>query len=478
MSHRSRTLSAPGSLLWTLVLFCLACSPEANDRPWNVLVIVADDLGVDLLGAYGRGSDVPATPSLDALAAQGVLFRKAWTNPLCSSTRATIQTGRYSFRTEIGWIVVDSGRGLSAEETTLPEVLSSRAPTPYATGAFGKWHLGSRSDGGVRAPNLAGYSHFEGTLFNLGPGPRAYFDWRKHTNGQETHSTRYATTDTVDSALGWIRTASEPWFAYVAFHAPHVPVHAPPQTLHTVDLKNAAPPDADPWPYARAMIEAMDTEIGRLLGGIRPQARARTVILFLGDNGTGSGITRPPFLPSHAKPSLYEGGIHVPLIVSGAIVEQPGRESTALVNSTDLFSTVAELAGVKTSALASEGKPLDSVSLVPYLENPETPPRRKTVFAEKFFPNHQPPKKWAYAIRDQRYKLIRTQGAMPEKLKGRWSPSVPGPEEFYDLERDPFERMNLISGRPLSASARESYEELQRRLEALLEGRSVIAAAP
>jgi arylsulfatase A-like enzyme len=199
------------------------------------------------------------------------------------------------------------------------------------------------------------------------------------------------------------------------------------------------------------------------------------VILFLGDNGTGSSITRPPFLPSHAEPSPYEGGIHVPLIVSGAIVKEPGRESTALVNSTDLFSTVAELAGVTRSALDSLGKPLDSVSLVPYLENPEAPPRRKTVFAEKFFPNHQPPKKWAYAIRDQRYKLIRTQGTMPPTLKSRWSPSVPGPEEFYDLEQDPFEQTNLLTGEPLSAPARESYEELQKSVETLLDGRSVVA---
>ncbi len=134
----------------------LACAEREADRiPWNVLILVADDLGVNLVGAYAKGADPAPTPNIDALAARGVLFRRAWSNPLCSPTRATIQTGRYSFRTGIGWLipVLHKGPALDPSKMTLPDLLGSRAG--YATAAFGKWHLGNRSNGGMLSPIVA-----------------------------------------------------------------------------------------------------------------------------------------------------------------------------------------------------------------------------------------------------------------------------------------------------------------------------------
>jgi arylsulfatase A-like enzyme len=443
------------------ILGAAGCGPRTE--PWNVLIVVADDLGADLVRAYGEGEDPASTPNIDALAARGVLFRRAWANPLCSPTRATIQTGRYSFRTGIGWLVSPrEGRGLPDREVTLAELVQS-APVPYRTGAFGKWHVGTSK----RSPNQAGYARFEGTLYNLGNKDGAYYSWSKVVQGRSERSTRYVTTDTADSARSWIESSAEPWLAYVAFHAPHSPYHGPPQTLHSVDLSRAHP-RRNPRPYVKAMVEAMDGEIGRLLEGIEPEVLERTAIFFLSDNGSALG--------GRAKSTLYERGVRVPFIVSGPVVTDPGRESLALVSTADLFATVSELAGVDLGRLRSPG-PRDSVSLLLYLRDPAAPSRRQTVFAEKFFPNRWPPEVWDYAVRNDRYKLIRVEGEKPPIPDLRPYPFLRRPEELYDLEMDPLERDDLLARGELSLEARSAYEELDAELERLLAGRSPLQRA-
>jgi hypothetical protein len=138
-------------------------------------------------------------------------------------------------------------------------------------------------------------------------------------------------------------------------------------------------------PYYRAMIEAVDTEIGRLLTGIGPSLD-QTSVIFLGDNGTPSNVVLPPLDPEHSKGRLYEGGIRVPMIVSGPRVVTPGV-SAALVNATDLFATVAEIAGVDPQTVLPAGTALDSVSFAPYLGDPALPSIRQTNFSEVFLPN-------------------------------------------------------------------------------------------
>src|SRR5262249_8385783 len=142
------------------------------------------------------------------------------------------------------------------------------------------------------------------------------------------------------------------------------------------------PTGNDPRPYFKATVEALDTEIGRLLAGIAAPERARTTVLFLGDNGTDSCVQQPPFW--NAKGTLYEGGIHVPLIASGYAV--PARaECASPVNACAVFATVAELAGVDLRATVP-GLTLDSVSLVPCFGAPDFAPRR-FAYAETFTPN-------------------------------------------------------------------------------------------
>ncbi len=375
-SQRARAASSPGAL-----------GGVDDLLSGNVLLLIADDLGVDQLAAYGIGSDLPPTPNLDQMAAEGVLFRNAWSQPVCSPTRATIQTGRYAFRTTIGGVINTSSNepGLSLDEVTLPEMLDLGTGARYAHAMIGKWHLGTSQVGGALAPDLAGYGYFAGTL---GGQLGSYTNWQRWVNGVANPTNAYATSVCVDDALDWIHARQgEPWMCVVGFQAPHAPFHAPPANLHTQSLPPVVPPTscagngADPRPFYKAMVQALDTEIGRLLAGLPAGERARTTVLFLGDNGSESCTQAPP--SGRAKTTLYEGGVHVPLLASGYRVGQ--GECAALVNTTDVFATIADLAGVDLSATLP-GVVLDSVSFVRCLADPGLE-LREWLFAETFDQN-------------------------------------------------------------------------------------------
>jgi arylsulfatase A-like enzyme len=267
-------------------------------------------------------------------------------------------------------------------------------------------------------------------------------------NGVSSTSTVYATTAVVDSALAWIQGTSEPWFCYLAFNAPHYPYHVPPAGLHHEDLSGLSPVTS-PRPFYKAALEALDAELGRLLDGIGWPAD--TVVIFVGDNGTPPVTTIAPFLPAHAKPTVYEGGVNVPLVVVGPLVPS-GAQCLALVNTTDLFATIAGLARVD-PALWLSHTTLDSVSLLPYLSDPGRPSERWFAYAERFrplgatgaVPNAQ------RAIRDAQYKLVSKDSTL----------------EFYDLSADPFELSNLLPG-GLSTAQALRFDALLAQQETLI----------
>jgi arylsulfatase A-like enzyme len=350
----------------------------------NVLIVLADDLGVDWVGRYGSPI-APPTPNLDRLAADGVTFWNAWSPPMCSPARACVQTGRYGFRNGVGSNVTPTG-ALALSELTLPEALDLAEPGGGAAchALFGKWHLGSSAVGGLLSPNLAGWGRFAGSATHAGAlaGGEDYFHWTKVTDGVAGLVDAYVTTVNVDDALAWIGARSEPWLCMVALVSVHTPVHAPPSELHAIDLSGAGPPKLDPLPYMQAMIQAMDTEIGRLLAAVDP---ATTTVIFAADNGTSEFLTLPPLDPLHAKNSLYQGGIRVPMIVRGPGVAVPGAICTAAVHLVDVFPTALELAGAAAS-LPPE-LVLDGISLVPYLADAGRPSLRATAFSEVFQPN-------------------------------------------------------------------------------------------
>lgn len=350
-------------------------APHGN--PHNVLLVILDDVGTDMLACYGEGGDLPPTPTLDSLASDGVLFRDAWASPLCSPTRALIQTGLHGYRNHIGALAQTTipGAYLPLELTTLPELLEDSAMT---SGFFGKWHLGDQEGSGyLLSPNLAGYEYYEGPLIGLHGN---YFEFIEVIDGAWHVVQNYSATEKVDDFLSWRAEAPEPWFATLSFDLAHAPYHAPPAHLHGVDLSGG-----DNRSLYKAMVQAADTELGRALAGLGKSLQ-RTTVIVLGDNGTPLDVTVPPFSGNHAKGTLYEGGVRVPLLVSGRAVKTSG-ESRALVNALDIFATVAEIAGVDPAQATGEGEPpVDSLSLLPYLEDPGAPSQRPFNLAELFCP--------------------------------------------------------------------------------------------
>lgn len=422
-------------------------APEEVFQP-NILVLVVDDVGVDFLAPWGFGTDLPYTPNIDALSAGGVRFTDAWAMPLCTPTRAALQTGRHGFRTGVGTLV-SASFALELAETTLPEMLDIGTGYAYAHGCFGKWHLGNPSVGGPLAPNLAGYSHFEGTVHNF-VLPDTFYDWAKVENGVTKPCSGYATSAVVNDTLGWIGAQSSPWFAMVNFHAPHWPWHTPPAHLYSTSLAHAPPPNIDPRPYAKAMMEAVDAEIGRLFAALGSSFED-TLVVLLADNGTDGLVVKPPFLPWKAKATIFEPGIRVPLIVSGPGVT-PGV-CAALVHVVDVFPTVAEAARVNLGLSLPDLK-IDGISLWPYLENPAAPSQRKLLYTEQFWPNgHNPPSNFDRTIRDERFKYV-------------WS-TVYG-HVLFDLKFDPFETVNLFDQPPLDPVAKRAFRKLKKGLLDLL----------
>ncbi len=434
------------TLFWPIALAMLA--PVAVAAPQdNVLFLIADDLGVDKVAAYGESLAPPPTPNLDALAARGVLFRNAYSNPWCSPTRACIQTGRYSFRTGVGRAVDFFARRpqgiLQPAEVTLPEMLDA-AGSGYTHAMIGKWHLDTLYTAGVLGPNQQGWSHYSGMLF----GFVNYTLWPRTVNGITATSTTYATSQIVDDAIGWIQQQTQPWVCGVSFNAPHSPWTLPPTGLYTrgPQFRDDAIPDV----YG-AMVEAMDMEIGRLLAALGPQL-AQTNVIFIGDNGTPFSATIPPTTTSGWKGSAREGGINVPLIVAGPSIQgTPGRVETALVDAVDLFATIAELCGVGTAAAATGA---DSISFVPHLMSGGVAPQRAFSYTESFSYNQVMSSGFA-AVRDPQFKLIR-----------RYS-TRGGVDELYDLVADPLETFNLLAAPMLTPEQSNAYSALQGEIARL-----------
>lgn len=386
--------------------------PTLNEHP-NILLVISDDLGLDASSGYQVGTDLPTTPTLDELAASGLIFDNAWATPLCSPTRATILTGRYGIRTG----VLSPDDSIPLAETSLQSFIDSNVPNTYTHAVIGKWHLSGRDNGGIDNPNLMGIDHFAGFQ---GGGVGDYFNWTLIENGRESSSDVYTTTRFVDLAIEWIAAQEAPWFAWLAFNAPHTPFHLPPPDLHDRDSLSPAQQeiDRDPLPYYLAAIEAMDREIGRLLDSFSADTRANTVIIYMGDNGSPRRVYQGS-PRQRGKGSVYQGGVAVPMIVSGRGVSRTGEREDALVSSVDLFATIADLAGAGTMAFN------DSLSFADLLSNASPGPRSYAyteVVSETLDRDE-------WAIRNDRYKLMR---------------QLPSPEELYDLLADPMEQENLL----------------------------------
>lgn len=371
----------------------VAAPPPRAAHP-NFLIILADDIGVDKLGAYAddvpgaRTADLPVTPQLDGLAQAGLRFTSAWAAPVCSPTRAMIQTGQYGFRTGVS-TTVPPGPGLASDAATFAQALVTSG---YTTGLFGKWHLGTQgvrgsddwrlADGQTMkdvadgpAPLRFGWQTYDG---NLDGRIDDYHGWtRVQSQGNDraviTQETRYATDVTTDVTLAWIQQQRGPWAAMVTYNAPHSDGEDRSYEADDIDPSCPARPRNDtPTAVYAALVQCLDDRVGKLINGIPAASLRDTVILFIGDNGTEKLVIDGPFLPTtgreYGKATAYETGVHVPYLVtsgqnwqeraaclaagatapcsySSGVVAQPGRVVKAPVSVVDVAATLTSLAG-------------------------------------------------------------------------------------------------------------------------------------
>jgi len=344
----------------------------------NVLFILADDLGYMDVGAYNPKTFYE-TPNIDALAKRSLQFMNGYAAcSVCSPTRASIMTGKYPPRTGMTDHTGGKRAGkllpaphaidLALEEYTIAEALRDAG---YANFFAGKWHMGS----GKYGPNGQG---FDPNLVSLGgsyfpPGNPAPLD----KVNDPKHTDRIA-----DDAVQFIKAhKSKPFFAYLPFNAVHVPIGARPELVEKYRKKQASAPK-DAWgtegankvrlvqnnPVYAAMIEQMDTAIGRVLSAIESNGIAdHTIIIFMSDNGglsTAEGHSTSNMPLRGGKGWLYEGGILEPMTVYVPGMTKPGSTTEVPVTSTDFYPTILELAGLP----LIPKQHIDGVSLVPLLQ--------------------------------------------------------------------------------------------------------------
>ena len=434
-------MNVPRSVPLKVAALLLLTALMASAQPSNVLLIIADDLGVDSFPLTAQpGASVPPMPNITALKNSGVLFTRAYAQPVCSPTRCCMLTGRNAFRTGIGvQLEGATSAQLQASEFTLPEAFAANAGLGYSLAMFGKWHLNAGAGTNDSPRTIGGWPYFSGTIAGAVPD---YFAWTKITNNVSQSITTYATTETINDAITWIGAqGTSPWFAWVALNAPHTPFHQPPLELHSYD---AAP--ATNRNYYEAMCEAMDTEVGRLLATVD---LAETTVIFIGDNGTPSNVIQAPFTSAHSKGTLYDGGTHVPLIIAGKGVIAPDRTSSVPVHCVDLYATILELAGIDIAATQPPGQTLDSQSLLPILQNSANPARY--AFMEQFGGSLTDSESGDSLVDPAGYRLIQFND---------------GHEEFYKTTTDLNETTTLLGSGTLTTADQAAYAALKLQLAA------------
>jgi len=428
------------------IVFFIACvlaidfgvvgrATESSDHP-NIVLIVADDLGIYDLGCYGRSDH--KTPNLDKLASQGIRYTSAYCGlSICSASRASLLTGKSCARLHLTTFL--PGRPdaesqlllhpriqshLPLAEQTLAELLSGAG---YRTGLFGKWHLG----GGKTGPKAQG---FDVAIEPKGNGA---------IDEKEGGKNEYAI---VDAAIDFLKSENDkPSFCYIPQHSPHIALAAPKELID----RNAKAFN----PLYAATVESLDKAIGKLLTAVDTLKRP-TIVIFSSDNG-GLHVPEGHELPvTHNGPFragkgyLYEGGLRIPLIVRWPGKVDAGRTVDAPVSLMDLVPTLMEIAGLEPSKTVG---PLDGVSLKQsWLQPTVAGGKSKRSFFWHFPHYTNQGSRPAAATRQGYWKLI-------EYLED-------GALELYDLEKDFGEKNNVAEKfSDKATSLAESLHQWQKR---------------
>ena len=444
----------------TVNLACLELEADDDHRP-NVILIMTDDQGY---GDFGfTGNAVIRTPFLDALAEKGARIENLYVNPVCAPTRAALMTGRYPYRTR----VVDTYLGramMEPKELTVAEILKEAG---YATGIFGKWHLGDTF------PMRSMDQGFEMSLVHRGggigqpadpPGGEGkYTDPILFRNGELEQFEGFCTDIYFDEAMDWITEQSESgksFFAYLPTNAPHGPFNDVPDDLYeyyagleigndqfqldygyplpleaqTGELAPASKVDRRARVYA--MIENVDTNVGRLIEKLERLGELKnTLILFMLDNGPNG--QRYNVGLRGWKGHVHEGGIKSPLIAHWPDRLGAKINSDVVAANIDIMPTILEVAGESLPDSIS----IDGSSLLPALQNGSGGFGNRHVVIQSHRGN-QPLRYHHFALRTPKWKLVHPSGFGNEHFEG--DPKF----ELYNMIQDPYELVDVASERP------------------------------
>lgn len=434
-----------GRLLLTVLVVLSACSAaEESERPPNIVLIVADDLGYGDVGAYGQ--EHIRTPNLDRMASQGLRFTQFYSgSTVCAPSRAVLMTGLHTGHAYVrGNANSGAGVPLRPEDVTLAELLREAG---YVTGMFGKWGLGVEGTTGV--PSEQGFDAFVGYLDQV----HAHYYYVDHLWTIEegamkrlpVDSTRYSQDVIAEAALDFIdANRGRPFFLYAPFTIPHAELAVPDSSLEPYldEDGNSIFPEA-PFPgghygaqsmphaaYA-AMVSHLDHDVGRILDRLQHHdLSGDTIVLFTSDNGPHeAGGYDPTFFDGNGplrgvKRDLYDGGIRVPAIAWGPAAVPAGEVTEHVGYFADVLVTAADLAG------AAEPEEHDGVSLAPLLTGRAAEQAEHEYLYWEFYERGS-----AQAVRQGNWKAVR-------------QPMFTGPIELYDLAADVGETTDVSGEHP------------------------------
>ena len=344
----SKTTSS--ALLLALVLILEIASPlQAKERPPNVILIMADDLGYHDLSCYGHPKI--KTPVIDGLARDGVKLTSFYAgSTICTPSRMALLTGAYPSR--LGWTkgvvgyMMPKRHGLSPDALTIAEVFKSQG---YVTGLFGKWHLGDE------APFLPHRQGFDQVFYINKSNNQTKELWRGDQLIAKPFVNRNLTERFTKEAIRFIaENKNRSFLLYLPYSAPHFPVEAHP------DWKGKSE-----FGVYGDVVEEMDARIGEILQTLeREELTRNTVVVFLSDNGPEPMTKASKATPYRGKKwSALEGGTRVPCIIRWPGVIPKGRESNAMVAAIDLLPTLSHACGIDLDSISTDSPVIDGLNV-------------------------------------------------------------------------------------------------------------------
>ena len=453
-------------ILIVFVVFNSCYNPIENKTP-NVIIIMTDDQGFGDLGINQNPNII--TPNIDKFANKSIQFNNFFVSPVCAPTRSSLMTGRYSLRTGVR-DTYNGGAIMSNNETTIAEILRE---ANYATGIFGKWHLGDNypfrpSEQGFDESliHLAGGIGQVGDFTNYFKGDTSYFDPILWKNNKQNQYEGYCSDIFAENAIEFIeKNKNNSFFCYLSFNAPHTPLQVPekyynmykdldPELGFSDDLSDFRMNEKDKKDARKiyGMVTNIDDNVGKVINKLKElKIEEETIIIFMTDNGPQQ--IRYNSSMKGRKGTVYNGGIRVPFYIQYSEKFKESKVINKMSAHIDVLPTILELCNLN----IPNDRKIDGQSLVPFINSKSTNDR----FLFSYWTRRFPEKYINMSIQNDNYKLVRNND-FDSKI-----------EEFelYDLVEDPNENNNIISQN--IETARSFKKEMDNSIDDLLKSKNI-----